>query len=338
MAEMQYRRFGRTGLQVSIMGLGSGGPSQLGQSSGVPEEDAHRVVRRALDLGINLIDTAADYRESEAILGRALRGVPRDSYVLCTKFNPVRGRTADPADESALKSEQDFLDSLERSLQRLGTDHVDLLELHGVFPAWYERSRDRFYPLMKRAQEQGKMRFVGVSETFAADDHHETLTKGLADDIWDAMMVGYNLLTPMPEEHVLPEAERRDVGILVMCAVRRAIARPEKLSELIRQMKANGELAKDALPDGPSGRPDSPPNHTAPGPLDWLVHDGVDSVTAAAYKFAAEPPGVSCVLTGTANVHHLEENVRAVLGPPLPPTDRRRIVDLFGSIKRNLGN
>src|SRR6266536_3264810 len=131
MAEMQYRRFGRTGLQVSIMGLGSGGPSQLGQSSGVPEEDAHRVVRRALDLGINLIDTAADYRDSEAILGRALRGVPRDSYVLCTKFNPVRGRTADPADESALKSEQDFLDSLERSLQRLGTDHVDLLELHG---------------------------------------------------------------------------------------------------------------------------------------------------------------------------------------------------------------
>jgi L-galactose dehydrogenase len=321
---MQYRRFGRTGLQVSLMGLGSGGPSQLGQGSGVAEADAHRVVRRALDLGINLIDTAADYRDSEGILGRALQGVPRDSYVLCTKFNPVRGRAANPADESALKSEQDFVDSLDRSLQRLGTDHVDLLELHGVFPVWYERARDRFHPLMKRAQEQGKMRFVGISETFQGDDHHETLTRGLADNIWDAMMVGYNLLTPMPEEHVLPEAHRRDVGILVMCAVRRAIARPEKLTELIRQLKANGELPKDALPDD--------------APLDWLVHGDVDSVTAAAYKFAAQPPGVSCVLTGTANVHHLEENVRAVLNPTLPAADRQKILTLFGPIHRNLGN
>ncbi len=87
---MEYRRFGRTGLSVSVMGLGSGGPSQLGQGSGVSEADAAGVVRRALDLGINLIDTAADYRESEAILGRALRGVPRERYILCTKFSPVR--------------------------------------------------------------------------------------------------------------------------------------------------------------------------------------------------------------------------------------------------------
>ena len=73
---MEYRRFGRTGLSVSVMGLGSGGPSQLGQGSGVSEADAAGVVRRALDLGINLIDTAADYRESEAILGRPCGASP----------------------------------------------------------------------------------------------------------------------------------------------------------------------------------------------------------------------------------------------------------------------
>ena len=102
---MEYRRFGRTGLSVSVMGLGSGGPSQLGQGSGVPEAEAAGVVRRALDLGINLIDTAADYRESEAILGRALRGVPRERYILCTKFSPVRrarrGAAAEPPAEEA---------------------------------------------------------------------------------------------------------------------------------------------------------------------------------------------------------------------------------------------
>jgi L-galactose dehydrogenase len=322
---MEYRRFGRTGLSVSVMGLGTGGPSQLGQSSGVPEAEAAGVVRKALDLGINLIDSAADYRESEAILGRALQGIRRESYILCTKFSPVRrARRGEPGAKPELKSEAELAESLERSLSRLQLEHIDLFQLHGVAPAWYPEARDRFVPAARRLQEQGKFRFLGLTETFADDDHHETLTAGLKDDLWDAMMVGYNLLTPMPEEHVLPEARRRDVGILVMCAVRRAIARPEQLRQLVVDLKAKGELAADAVPDD--------------APLDWLVRDGVPSVPAAAYKFAAGHPGVSCVLTGTANQHHLEDNVDAILGGPLPAADRERLVRAFGPIKRNLGN
>ena len=321
---MEYRRFGRTGLQVSVMGLGTGGPSQLGQGSGVPEEEARRAVRRALDLGINLIDTAADYRESEAILGRALAGVPRDSYVLCTKFTPVRSRAGDAADPTLLKGEQELLDSIDRSLGRLNTDHVDLFQLHGVTPDWYERVRDRFVPAMRRLQEAGKVRFLGISESFGIDDGWETLRRALADDLFDALMVGYNLLTPGPEEAVLPAARRQDVGVLVMCAVRRKIGRPEALEALIADLKARGELAPDALPER--------------GPLDWLIHDGVDSVTTAAYRFAAGGPAVSCVLTGTANAAHLEQNVRGILGGPLPEADRRRLLDLFGPIGRKLGN
>ena len=322
---MEYRRFGRTGLSVSVMGLGSGGPSQLGQSSGVPEAEAAGVVRKALDLGINLIDSAADYRESEAILGRALQGIRRESYILCTKFSPVRrARRGEAAAKPELKSEAELAESLERSLSRLQLEHIDLFQLHGVAPAWYAEARDRFVPVARRLQEQGKFRFLGLTETFADDDHHETLTAGLKDDLWDAMMVGYNLLTPMPEEHVLPEARRRDVGILVMCAVRRAIARPEQLRQLVVDLKAKGELAADAVPDD--------------APLDWLVRDGVPSVPAAAYKFAAGHPGVSCVLTGTANQHHLQDNVDAILGPPLPAADRERLVRAFGPIRRNLGN
>jgi aryl-alcohol dehydrogenase-like predicted oxidoreductase len=322
---MEYRRFGRTGLSVSVMGLGTGGPSQLGQSSGVPEVEAAGVVRKALDLGINLIDSAADYRESEAILGRALQGIRRESYILCTKFSPVRrARRGEAAAKPELKSEAELAESLERSLSRLQLEHIDLFQLHGVAPAWYAEARDRFVPVARRLQEQGKFRFLGLTETFADDDHHETLTAGLEDDLWDAMMVGYNLLTPMPEDHVLPEARRRDVGILVMCAVRRAIARPEQLRQLVVDLKAKGELAADAVPDD--------------APLDWLVRDGVPSVPAAAYKFAAGHPGVSCVLTGTANQHHLQDNVDAILGPPLPAADRERLVRAFGPIRRNLGN
>lgn len=321
---MEYRRFGRTGLQVSVLGLGSGGPSQLGQGSGVPEEDARRVVRRALDLGINLIDTAADYKESEAILGRALADVPRDSYILCTKFSPVRSRNAGGDDRSLLKSDQELVESLERSLQRLGTDHVEVLQLHGVTPQWYEQVRDRFVPVLLRLREQGKVRFLGLTESFGVNDQWETLRRALADDIFDTLMVGYNLLTPGPEDAVLPEALRRDVGILVMCAVRRKIGRPDQLAALIADLKAEGALPPDALPDA--------------GPLDWLIHDGVTSVTDAAYKYAIGQPGVSCVLTGTANIDHLEANVRAATSGPLPDADRQRLRGIFGPVGRKLGD
>ena len=321
---MEYRRFGRTGLQVSIMGLGTGGPSQLGQRSGVPEEESRRAVHRALDLGINLIDTAADYGESEAILGRALAGVPRERYVLCTKFSPARRGGAAGAGGDPLKGEQDLVESVERSLARLRTDHVDLLQLHAVSPDRYEAIRDRFVPVMRRLQEEGKVRFLGITESFSADHERETLRRALADGVFDTLMVGYNLLTPGPEEWVLPEAGRKDIGVLVMCAVRRKIGRPEELAATVADLKARGELAPGALPDQ--------------GPLDWLIHDGVDSVTTAAYRFAAGPPAVSSVLTGTANVAHLEQNVRGILGGPLPDADRRRLHALFGPIGRKLGD
>src|SRR5687767_11114840 len=321
---MEYRRFGRTGLQVSVIGLGTGGPSRLGQRSGIPEPEAIKTVHRALDLGINLIDTAANYAGSEAILGRALKGIPRDRFVLCTKFGPARGRE-DADGPSQLKEESGMATSLERSLQDLGLDHVDVFQLHGVRPTNYDAVLERFMPVARKLQEQGKTRFIGITENFGpGDDHHVTLTRGLADDLFDTMMVGYNLLSPLPEEHVLPEAHRRDVGILVMCAVRRAIANPEKLAETIADLKQRGELAPGALTDN--------------GPLDWLVRGHVDSVSSAAYKFAVEHPGVSCVLTGTANQAHLEQNVAAVLGPPLPPEDRHKLLKLFGPIRRNLGN
>jgi aryl-alcohol dehydrogenase-like predicted oxidoreductase len=316
---MQYRTFGRTGLRVSLLGLGTGGPSQLGQGSGVPEADAANLVRYALDCGVNLIDTAANYRDSEAILGRALRGVPRDRYVLCTKFGPV-----DRKGEQVLPAEA-LEQSLERSLQRLGLDHVDVFQLHGIEPQRYAAIKERFLPVLERAQAAGKCRFIGITETFGADGSKAMLPMALADDVWDTIMIGYNMLTLNPAEpKILPLAAERNVGVLVMCAVRRAIARPDKLAEVIRDLKARGKLAADALPDE--------------DPLGWLVHDAVDSVPSAAYKYVAANPAVSTVLTGTANRAHFDDNVRAILGPPLPATDTARLQALFGKVGENLGN
>src|SRR5262245_61006903 len=133
---MRYRRLGRTNLQVSLLGLGGGGRSRLGRASNATPEDIHRLVRAALDLGINLFDTAADYG-TEDILGDALRGVARDSVVISTKFGPTTrdGDFRDPAD---------LRPTIERSLQRLHTDHVDVLYLHGVRADRYAAICERF--------------------------------------------------------------------------------------------------------------------------------------------------------------------------------------------------
>src|SRR5690554_2836755 len=107
---MEQVTLGRTGLRVGVMGLGAGGHSRLGQSQGKSEADSIAVVRRALELGANLIDTAEAYR-TESIVGKALKDVPRDSYVLSTKKGPR-------ANDKPVSAEE-FRAGVDACLQRL---------------------------------------------------------------------------------------------------------------------------------------------------------------------------------------------------------------------------
>lgn len=317
---MEYRRFGRTNLEVSVVGLGTGGPSQLGQKSGVPEGAIPHLLDVAFDLGINLIDTAAAYGESEAILGRALAGRPRDAYVLCTK-------SSDQVKEDGVSRpmrEAELVAAVESSLRRLQTDVIDVFQFHAVLPESYEHTRDVLLPVLRQLQQQGKLRFVGITESFAQDPQREVLRRAMTDGVFDTMLVGYNMLTPGPEDDVLPLAEDADAGVMVMCAVRRKIAGRENLQALVAELKAEGAVPADALPDE--------------GPLDWLVHGDVTHVPDAAYKYVAGNPQVDCVLSGTANVEHLKQNVRAMLGEPLAALDRARLRSVFGPVGRKLGD
>ena len=313
---MDYRTLGRTGLRVSVMGIGTGGPSNMGQSTGVPEADVARLIRRALDLGINFFDTAAAYGESEAILGRALCGVPREDYVLATKFHPAR--------DGVLATPDQVTASVEQSLQRLQVDCIDVMQFHGVEPNDYRPSIDTLMPTVLRLREQGKFRFIGVSETYGRDHGHEMLPTALEEDVFDTAMVGYNLLSPTPEHVVLPGCREKNVGVICMVAVRRALSRPEVLRERIADAKARGLIPRDALPDE--------------DPLGWLVKGHVASLPAAGYKYVAAHPAMGTVLSGTANVAHLEANVEAILGPPLPDEDMARLRSIFGDVWEPLGN
>ncbi len=145
------------------------------------------------------------------------------------------------------------------------------------------------------------------------------LEMALNEDIWDTMMVKYGILNLSAETAVLPRAKRQNVGVLNMSAVRSRLSRQDQLEAIISRWKLAGLVPHDALPEK--------------NPLDFLVHDGVNSVVAAGYKFGIEPKAISSLLVGTGNVAHLEENVATLLGSPLPGEDSARIRELFGCIE-----
>lgn len=314
---MLYRTLGRTGLRVSLASLGAGGPSRLGQQTHHDEFQSRRVIHRALELGVNLFDTAANYGDSEAILGRALREMPRDRHLLATKFSPY-------LPDGTIISPDDVFRSCEQSLQRLQVDAIDLYQFHSVVPESYREVRDRLFPTVQRLRDQGKIRFIGITEYFFPDPAHEMLALALEDDLWDTMMVKYGIMNLSAERHVLPRAKERNVGVLNMSPVRVKLSRPAELQTTIGRWKQAGLIARDALPDE--------------SPLDFLVHGAVTSVVEAGYKFGAGHDAVSTVLFGTGNVAHLETNVAAILGPPLPKEDNDRIRALFGQLAESEGD
>ncbi len=311
----RFTTLGRTGLRVSVAGLGCGGHSRLGQTSGASESDSVAVVDRALDLGINFIDTARAYR-TETIVGKAIAG-KRESVVISTK--------AIPQDNRGLLGAADLVRSLERSLERLGTDYVDVFHLHGVDLDQYEHCKNELVPALYRAREQGKIRFLGITERFSGDPQHRMLERALRDDCWDVMMVGFNLLNPSARERVLRPALERGVGTLIMFAVRRALSQPLVLRELVGDLVVRGAIPSDGT--------------DADDPLGFLVsEDSARSVVEAAYRFCSHEPGAHVILSGTSKLAHLEQNVAAIESGPLPPADRTRLAKLFGAIDFVSGN
>jgi aryl-alcohol dehydrogenase-like predicted oxidoreductase len=310
---MIYRTFGRTGLKVSAAGLGGGGFSRLGLAKGRSEAEVVSLIHLALDLGVNIIDTAASYG-TEPVIGRAIKSAPRDSLVITTKASPAKYPTWE------LFTPENVVASIDNSLRQLQTDYLDVLQLHGVAPHVYAHARDAIYPAVLREKEKGKLRFIGITEAAAFDFDHAMFQRALAeDDIWDTAMVAFNMMHQNVRISVFPKTVEKKVGTLIMFAVRRIFAQPERLNEQLRTFVADGQLPK-WLGDSPD-------------PLGFLVHEGgASSVIDAAYRFVRDEPGVDVVLFGTSDPHHLREDIAFLTKPPLPAADRERIVSLFGHL------
>jgi aryl-alcohol dehydrogenase-like predicted oxidoreductase len=301
---MQFTTLGRTGLNVSILGVGAGGPSRLGQRTNKTEADSIAIVRQALDAGVNFIDTAEAY-STEEIVGKAIKGLRRDSIVISTKK-----RVGDKL------TPNEVITGLENSLKRLGTDYVDIYNLHGVRPAQYDYLLENIVPVFQQLQSAGKIRFLGITEVFNRDKEHRMLQRALQNDIWDVMMVGFNLLNQSARESILPHTMKQNIGVQVMFAVRLALSRPDRLKEVIQELIEAGEL--------------NPNEINVDDPFDFvLTESDAVSLTDAAYRFCRDEPGTHVVLSGTGNPEHLKANIESMARPALPQAVVNKLKHIF---------
>jgi L-galactose dehydrogenase len=304
---MDYTVLGRTGLKVTVMGIGCGGPSRVGQRAGRTEAESVGIVRQALDAGINFIDTSERYG-TEEIVGKAIKGIDRGSVVLSTKKGTRERITPD-----------DVRKSLEGSLKRLGTDYIDIYHLHGVILPDYDYLVSEIAPTLHKMRQQGKIRFMGITERFSPDPQHLMLQRALQDDIWDVMMVGFNMLNQSARDRVFAKTIDKNIGVLIMFAVRLALSRPERLNQVIAELIDRKQV--------------DPSDIDEHDPLGFLVHeDGAVSLPDAAYRFCRYEPGTHVTLSGTGDSNHLKANIESFYRPPLPHEDRMKLEHIFRDV------
>ncbi len=201
---MNTRALGRTGLQLPVLGFGA---SSLGQEfRKVNLEEALRSVRVALDCGLNFIDTSPFYGRgmSEVLLGIALRDVPRDRYTLCTKLGRYDLQHFD-------FSAKRVAESVDVSLHRLGTDHLDLILCHDIEFVRLQQIIDETLPALRQVQRQGKVRFVGFS------GYPQKIFRFICDPTDVDCVLSYNQYTLQNTrfaDETIPYLKAKGVGIL----------------------------------------------------------------------------------------------------------------------------
>lgn len=308
---MQYTTLGKTGLRVSVAGLGTGGFSRMGLKTGKSEDESARLILDAVELGVNFIDTAPSYG-TEGAVGKALKHIPRDQVVVATKASIHR--------DDAWSSPERVVASLDNSLRLMGTDYIDVFNLHGIEAHEYDYALGTIAPVLLEQKQKGKIRHVGLTENPIVDFTNEALKRALNDPVWEVAMVGFHMMHQGARANVFPTTRRKGIGTLIMFAVRRIFADPPRIAREIKELAAKGLVEKRL------GESDDP--------LGFLVHDGgAASVIDAAYRFARHEPGVDVVLFGTGNAAHLRANVASLLRPPLPEADRAELAALFGHLK-----
>ena len=314
---MHYRRLGRTNLNVSEVGFGAWaiGGNQYGNSYGPTiDDESMRAVRRALELGCNFFDTADvyGYGHSEEVLARALENSRKD-VIVATKVggNFYSGRTRMDFSPQHIKF------AIEKSLQRLNTDYIDLYQLHN--PPLEMIKDGKVFESLAELKKEGRIRFIGVS-IFEPAEGVEAVKHGIVDTI----QVVYNIYHQVPRNELFPVAIKNNVGIIV------------------REPLANGFLTgkfsteKVSFPQG-----DIRHNWTldylnarisATEKVRFLEAGGRRTLTQAAIRFALSDDAVSTAIPGAKTVKQVEENL---LTTTVEPLAKQELEKVFALAERN---
>ncbi len=301
---MQYQRLGSTGLQVSRICLGCMSYGDPAWRAWVLDETAARpFFARALELGINFFDTADMYSlgRSEEITGRALGELARrDEVVIATKvFFPM---SDDPNDRGL--SKKHILASIDRSLQRLGTDYVDLYQIHRFDP---HTPIEETLEALDTVVRAGKARYIGASSMYAwqfATMLHTAEQNGWARFV--SMQNHYNLAYREEEREMIPFCVNEGIGLVPW-------------SPLARGLLA-GNRSRDTPTPTVRARTDDYSHRMYDQACDWDVVERAAEVAAAretpmaqvALAWLLAQPGVSAPIVGATKMEHLESAVRAV--------------------------
>ncbi len=274
---MDMREFGKTGLTVSVLGLGLAEIERHDESSS-DVELAGRVLNSALDGGINFLDTAACYGNTEEMIGRTVAH-RRNEYILATKAGHVRGgATGEPWTAGVIEA------SIDRSLKRLQTDHLDLVQLHSCDLDVLQRGEA--IEALEKARDAGKTRFIGYS------GDNEVASWAVESGRFDSLQTSYNLVEQHARTKKLFElAESAGLGVIIKRPVANGAWGKESspysyADEYFRRAKTMGEAGP--LPDEPAN-----PHLLALG-------------------FVLARPEVDTVIVGTHNPNHVRANIEMV--------------------------
>jgi aryl-alcohol dehydrogenase-like predicted oxidoreductase len=302
---MKTRSLGKTGLQVPILSFGA---SSLGQEfRSVTLDEALGSVKAALDCGLNLIDTSPFYGRgmSEVLLGVALKSIPRDHYLLCTKLGRY---DLSHFDFSAKR----VAESVDVSLHRLGTDHLDIILCHDIEFVPMQQIVDETLPALRKAREQGKIRFIGFS------GYPQKIFRFICDQAEVDCVLNYNQYTLQNTrfaDETIAYLEAKGIGVMNAGPFSARLLTDAPLPHWLKEPEEVKGAARRAAD---------------------LCRARGSSITKLALQFSIANPGIATTVAGSANPANVREWARWA-AEPLDEELVRDVQAIFAPVK-NIGH
>jgi aryl-alcohol dehydrogenase-like predicted oxidoreductase len=282
---METRQLGPTDMQVSVLGFGG---AEIGFEE-VPKKTVEKLLNHALDDGLNVIDTAECYESSEELIGQAVAGRRKD-YYLFTKCGHLEGFEHEDWRPSSL------LQSIERSLRRLRTDYLDLIQLHSCSEA--ELRQGDVIEALQRARERGYARYIGYSGDGGAAWY------AVACGQFDTLQVSISIADQEAFDLILPLARERHIGVIAKRPIANAVWKSKR-------------------------KPEDDYYHTYWERFRKLDYDflrvHMKNAVATALRFTVSVPGVHTAIVGTTKPGRWAENAAMLTAGPLPAEQFQKI-------------